>query len=453
MGESEVGIVMQDEIRAYLEANPEPEAVDLLIADSNGILRGKQFPGNQLEKLFEKGANLPYSLMFGDVRGSTPTALLQPPLVGDPDVIYRVQPGSLQPVPWASVPTAQVFLRPVEQDGSNDEADPITVLERVVDRLNRDGLHPVIALEGEFYLLDPTQTPPAPVSPENGWPAFEGPQVYALEPLQDVQGFIDTVKQVADAQSIPLTSVLCEYGDSQFEMNLNHSGNIVEHARHMLMLKRAVKNVAAANETLASFMAQPLSESGGSGCHLHVSLFDEKGRNIFAEDEGRLLNAIGGLMATMAQSMAVCAPFANSYRRFRKAGWSPNAANWGRNHRLVSLRIPVSGKNDLRVEHRIAGADVNPYLLTAAVLAGIHHGLVNKSDPGPESLEGEVPHPGNALPTRWREALDVFEASEVFRDYFGEEFFKYFCRSKFAEEENFHLEVSDRDYGWCLRTV
>jgi glutamine synthetase len=151
--------------------------------------------------------------------------------------------------------------------------------------------------------------------------------------------------------------------------------------------------------------------------------------------------------------MAACAPFANSYRRYKKAGWSPNSGNWGRNHRLVSLRIPISGEKDKRVEHRIAGADVNPYLLCAAVLAGIHHGVKNNIDPGPESMEGQEPEEGIAIPTRWREALQAFSNSEFFKDYFGEEFMEIFCRAKFAEEENFHMEVSDRDHGWCLRTV
>ncbi len=444
---------MNSEIKSYLENNPEPQSIDVLIVDSNGILRGKQFPGDGLEKLFEKGANLPLSLMFADVRGATPDALLQPPLVGDPDITYRVIEGSLRPVPWATVPTAQVFLRAYDKNNQVLPTDPLSVLERVLDRFNEDGMKPVIALEGEFYLLDATQKPPTPISPANGWPQFEGPQVYALEPLRDVQGFLNQVKDVSSAQSIPLTSILCEYGDSQFEMNLDHSGNITDHARDFLMLKHAIRNIATANNNLASFMAMPLAESGGSGCHIHVSVLDNDGNNIFGQDESRLLHAIGGLMETMGQSMGVCAPFANSYRRYRKSGWSPNAGNWGRNHRLVSLRIPISGTKDKRVEHRIAGADVNPYLLTAAVLAGIHHGIKHRLDPGPESMEGEEPYEGIELPTRWREALQTFDGSQFFRDYFGDDFVDIFCRAKFAEEENFHMEVSDRDHGWCLRTV
>lgn len=443
---------MNQEIKNYLATNEAPQSIDVLIADGNGILRGKQFPGEQLESLFKKGANLPISLMFGDARGATPDALMQPPLVGDPDINYKVIEGSLRPVPWANVPTAQIFLR-ATQNGEPLTSDPLTVVEKIIKRLNDDGMFPVIALEGEFYLLDPTKSPPEPITPDNEWPAFEGPQVYALEPLRDVQHFLDEVKEVSSAQSIPLTSILCEYGDSQFEMNLNHSGNITEHARDFICLKHAIKNIAEANGQLASFMALPLTNSGGSGCHIHVSILDKDGNNIFGENDKTLQHAIGGLMETICDSMAVCAPFANSFRRYRKAGWSPNAGNWGRNHRLVSLRIPISGDKDKRVEHRIAGADVNPYLLIAAVLAGVHHGIKHTLDPGPESMEGQEPQEGIEIPTRWREALQAFSGSEFFKDYFGEEFMEFYCRAKFAEEENFHMEVSDRDYGWCLRTV
>ena len=444
---------MHPDVKTYLENNPAPQSVDLLIADSNGILRGKQYPGDGLEKLYKQGANLPLSLLFCDVRGETSTELLQPPLTGDPDITYSVIEGSLRPAAWAREPTAQVMLRATGADGGNLACDPITVLENVVQRFEDDGLKPMIALEGEFYLLDPRKDPPEPLKPENGWPSFEGPQVYALEPLRDVQGFVDQVKQVSKAQSIPLTSVLCEYGESQFEMNLDHSSKIAAHCRDFIMLKHAIRNIAANNGQLASFMAKPLELEGGSGCHIHVSVADRNGDNIFGKDEGKLSNAIGGLMDTMGDSMALCAPHANSYRRYQRAGWSPNAGNWGRNHRLVSLRIPISGKKDKRVEHRIAGADTNPYLLTASVLAGIHHGITNKLDPGPESIEGQPPHPGVALPCRWREAINALDNSSFFRDWFGNDFIDMYLRAKYAEEENFHLEVPDRDYGWCLRTV
>ena len=444
---------MHPEIEAYLSQNPQPQSVDVLIADANGILRGKQFPGDGLEKLFKKGANFPLSLLFCDVRGATAAGLLQPPLMGDPDVAYMPVPGTLRPVPWANVPTAQVMLRAVDETGNPHPYDPLTVLQNRIDEFSRSGWKPVAALEGEFYLLDPSENPPVPLNPSNGWPDFEGPQVYALEPLRDVQGFIDQIKQVAAVQSIPLTSIVCEYGASQFEMNLDHSDDLVTHCYEFLMLKHAVRNVAAANGQLGSFMAMPLADQAGSGCHIHVSVLDAAGDNIFGENDETLRHAIGGLLETMPASLALCAPFANSYRRYRDDGWSPSSGNWGHNHRLVSLRIPSSGVSDRRIEHRIAGADVNPVLLCAAVLSGIKHGIENAVDPGPETMEGQEAQQGVKLPIRWREALQTLDGSAFFRDTFGNTFIDMFLRGKYTEEENYHIEVSDRDLGWCLRTV
>ena len=217
---------MQSEIAAYLAKNPEPQSIDVLIADANGILRGKQFPGSGLEKLFKKGANFPLSLLFCDARGATAPGLLQPPLMGDPDVTYMPVPGTLRPVPWATVPTVQIMLRALDDQGAPHPLDPLSVLQTSIDAFKSAGLRPVAALEGEFYLLDPTKTPPEPLKSSNGWPDFEGPQVYALEPLRDVQGFVDQIKDVAAQQSLPLTSIVCEYGASQFEMNLDHSDDL-----------------------------------------------------------------------------------------------------------------------------------------------------------------------------------------------------------------------------------
>ena len=441
------------ELESYLSVNPEPQSVDVLVADNNGVLRGKQFPGDQLAKLYKKGANFPLSILYGDATGGTPGRVLDPPLAGDPDRLFMPVEGSLRPVPWAKTPTAQVFMRACEKDGTDHPLDPGSVLKRVLDRLNEDGFFPVIALEGEFYLLDATKSPPQAMAPANGWPQFEGPQVYALEPLQDVQGFLDTVKSVSAQQSISLTSVLCEYGEGQFELNLNHSDDTVAACFEFLMLKHAIKNIALANNQLASFMAKPVKANAGSGCHIHVSILDKDGNNVFGADEKKLNHAIGGVLETMGQSLALFAPFANSYRRYLKGGWSPSTGNWGENHRGVSVRIPLSGEADRRLEHRLAGADANPFLLTAAVLAGVHHGLKNQVDPGPASVEGKEVEDGRELPIRWREALNELDSSKVFREYLGEEFLDMFLRAKYTEEENFHSEISDRDYGWCLRTV
>ncbi len=155
----------------------------------------------------------------------------------------------------------------------------------------------------------------------------------------------------------------------------------------------------------------------------------------------------------MAESMAIFAPNANSYRRFRPNSYAPLAPNWGPNHRNLSLRIPLSGAADTRVEHRVAGADANPYLVVAAVLAGIHHGIVNRSDPGPMVQTSEVVEERIELPVRWEAALAEFEAGQILLAYLGATYHGVFAECRREESERFHAEISDRDYDWYLRAV
>jgi glutamine synthetase len=162
-------------------------------------------------------------------------------------------------------------------------------------------------------------------------------------------------------------------------------------------------------------------------------------------------HAIGGLAATMTEAMAIFAPNANSYRRLRRGGYVPLTPNWGHNHRAVALRIPLSEPRDLRIEHRVAGADANPYLVMAAVMAGIHHGLVQHCEPGPMVGAGEIIEDRLTLPCRWEAALDAFEAAQVLPVYLGAGFCRAFAACRRTECERFHAEVGAQDYQWYLR--
>jgi glutamine synthetase len=190
-----------------------------------------------------------------------------------------------------------------------------------------------------------------------------------------------------------------------------------------------------------------------------VSLVDPAGRNVFAgsSPEGpfsaTLRHAVGGLAATMAESMAVFAPNANSYRRFRPGLFVPLTPNWGLNHRGVALRVPLSGSADTRIEHRPGGADGNPYLVMAAVLAGLHHGIAQRLEPGPMVRPGEVIEERITLPVRWEAALDAFEAGRILPAYFGERYHRLFAACRREECERFHAQITDRDYEWYLRAV
>jgi glutamine synthetase len=155
----------------------------------------------------------------------------------------------------------------------------------------------------------------------------------------------------------------------------------------------------------------------------------------------------------MAESMAIFAPTANSYRRYRPGLFVPLTPNWGLNHRGVALRIPLSGPEDTRIEHRPGGADGNPYLVMAAILAGIHHGIKNRCDPGAPVAPGEVIEEKITLPVRWEAALDAFDQGTVLQEYLGKHYHQLFASCRREECDRFHAQITDRDYEWYLRAI
>jgi glutamine synthetase len=218
--------------------------------------------------------------------------------------------------------------------------------------------------------------------------------------------------------------------------------------------------VAARNGCEATFMAKPFAERSGSGLHLHVSVNDAEGRNIFASEdpagEPPLRHAIGGMKATLGEGMAIFAPNANSYRRFRANSYAPVAPTWGVNNRTVSLRVPAGPAHGRHIEHRVAGADANPYLALAAMLAGVHHGLSGAIDPGPAVVGdgyAEAARSDLRLPAHWFAAVDAFEGSAVMREYLGARFVEMFCSVKRTEQDRFFSVVSPLDYDWYLKNA
>ena len=210
-----------------------------------------------------------------------------------------------------------------------------------------------------------------------------------MQELDEYSAVLGAIAAAAREQELPVGTVLAEYGPGQFEVNLHHVDDALLACDHAIRLKRLVKGVALQHGMEATFMPKPYRDHAGSGAHLHVSLLDAQGRNIFAADDPagseQLRHAIGGLAATMNDAMAICAPTANSYRRFQPEAYVPLNPSWSVNNRGVAFRVPHGPPASRRVEHRIAGADANPYLLAAIVLAGMHLGLDAQARPGPRA--------------------------------------------------------------------
>jgi glutamine synthetase len=452
---------MPDEPRKFLEKYPDTRQLELLQPDMLGILRGKRVGRDEFAKPFAGGLNFCGATVLLDAKGMTFDRIDNGGRDGDPDAISTAVPGSLAPVPWAQVPTAQVLLAMGDSKGGPFFADPRQVLRHAMKPLAEMGLTAVCATELEFYLLEAGAGAPTPkVGLVPGTRRVQsGPQYGSMEDVEDADPFLAELFETCKAQNIPAGATLKEFSPGQFEINLHHVASPELAADHGVLLKRAVKAVARRHGLAASFMAKPFPEWAGCSMHVHISLVDAAGRNIFTgtSQDGpfadTLRHAIGGLAAAMPESMAIFAPTANSYRRYRPGVFVPLEPNWGRNHRGVALRIPVSGVEDTRVEHRPGGSDGNPYLVIAAILAGVHHGLANKVEPGPMVKQESIIDEKVRLPVRWSTALDAFDAGKILPQYLGEKFHRLYGICRREEEERFHSEVSDRDYEWYLRAV
>ena len=444
------------EARAFLDAHPDVEAVQLVITDANGIGRGKNIDRSELASLYAAGRNVAGSILGLDVTGEDveETGLVWE--VGDADLQCRPVPGSLSRAPWLARPTGQVLGAMYELDGTPARADPRHVLARVVERLAAAGYTPVVAVELEFYLLE--RDADGRLRPASGLLTSKGGaqiDAYGLGRLDDMSPLFDDLYAAARAQGLPVRTLMSEYAPGQFEITLEHRPDALRAVDEAVLFKRAVRGVARRHGRIACFMAKPFAHLAGTGMHLHASLADRSGGNAFAAEDPAgtplLRHAIGGLRATLADGMAVFAPHANSYRRFRAMSYAPVAPTWGVNNRSVSLRVPAGPPASRHVEHRVAGADANPYLVAALVLAAMLKGIEERLDPGPPVTgNGYEQAPRGELPTHWQAALERAAGSTFLEEAFGRGFLDVFLAVKRAECEKFGALVSDRDYEWYL---
>ncbi|TFH88026.1 glutamine synthetase [Billgrantia azerbaijanica] len=452
-----------DEARDFLARHPGIDTVDLLISDLNGVLRGKRIASSNLEKVFTQGINLPASVFALDILGNTIEATGLGLAIGDSDRVCHPLPGSLMPTPWRRQGRqAQLLLSMVEPDGTPFFAEPRQVLARQLTRLTARGLRPVVAVEMEFYLVDRERDAlgmiQPPCSPSTGERASQS-QLYSVTELDDYAAFLEAVQAAAESQGLPLDTMLKECAPGQFEITLKHGDDVLAACDAAVLLKRLIKGVAQNHGFEATFMAKPYGLEAGNGTHVHISLLDATGYNVFAAEDGaalgtpRLHQAVAGLLELMPASMAIFAPNLNAYRRFQPGLYVPMTPTWGFDNRSVALRIPSGPNAARRIEHRVAGADANPYLLLAALLAGIEHGLAHMLTPSQPVTGNAYEQFAPSLTNSWCQALDLLETSEPLREALGSDFLAVFLANRRAERDQAMQHVSRLELDWYLRHV
>lgn len=445
------------EFKAFLAENGEIDYIDAVFVDMCGTVRGKRFPIAESEKIFTSGIQMPQSLYFFDVTGVNEDVCGMGFSDGDPDGEGFPISGTIVPVPWAPMPHAQVLMTMDDPDGGPCLLEPRNILARVKDRLKEIGLNPVVACEFEFYVLDSQRDakgrPQAPINPATGERETAN-EVYGITELDGFMALLTNIDEAAEAQGVPASGATAEYAPGQYEINLKHETDVLRACDHAVMLRHLVSAVTRKHGFISSFMAKPFANQTGNGLHVHCSVMDDEGHNIFDNggDEGTdlLRWAIGGLQKTLPDSMAIFAPNLNSYRRFGPNLFVPVNGAWGYNNRSVAFRVPSGEPAGRRVEHRVSGADANPYLVCAAILAGIHYGIVNKIDPGEPAEGNACEEPDDDMPFFLPSALKRFRNSRVLRDYFGDRYVDVYAETKLLEFEKFQRVISSLEYDWYL---
>jgi glutamine synthetase len=417
--------------------------------DLHGICRSKLVPAGRLEEVLEEGCNhvqATYAIDFAnDVAMGTGA--------GD-EIQWRDMTVKPDLDTFAVLPhlegTARFIGNAYGPDGNRLAMDPRYVLQRVLKRYEDLNLNPMAASELEFFLFN--QGGEADGEVYNASPSC----VYQVNPIIDPKGILRTLQNTFIELGLDIIYINHEFFPGQFEVNWKYD-HALKMADQTFTFKYVCKEVAAMNDLLLTFMGRPKTDNGGSGYHIHASLFDPKsGNNIFEDPDGehgvsdQLRYFLGGQMAHAKGMSAILAPTINSYRRFVLGAFCPFYLAWGWDNRTVYCRVPAERGSATRVENRGPCASANPYLVMAAILAAGLDGIENKIEPGepaPDDVYGAEPGTLETVTFWLQDALEDFKADQFLCDALGPELVQAFLAVKEHEIERFRTSVTDWEFN------
>jgi len=424
-------------MKNWLRKHPQVRTIRVAAADLNGQPRGKRVPVRFADAVVENGTRFPMSVLNLDIWGED---IEDSPLVfdsGDADGVLKPTERGFMPMPWLDAPTALLPIWMFRENGKPYEGDPRHALARVISRYKARGLTPVCAMELEFFLIDDSgKKLQVPLSPRSG-KRRKAAEIMSIRALDAFDTFFTDLYDACEAMDIPADTAISESGLGQFEINLMHSDDALRAADDAWLFKMLVKGLARRHGFAASFMAKPYADYSGNGLHTHFSVVDADGANVF--DNGGhdgsdvMKQAVAGCLAAMHDSTLIFAPHANSYDRLVPEAHAPNAICWAYENRTSAIRIPSGNPRARRIEHRVAGGDVNPYLLLAAILgaalAGIEDGLTPPAPITGNAYALDLP----LLPDTWEAAIGIFETSEIMARIFPAEMIRNLVMTKRQE--------------------
>lgn len=421
--------------------------VECLVPDMTGIPRGKILPRAKFHE--DRGMRLPEGVLGMTVTGEYPEDDAFNSVIheSDRDMVLKPDPDTVRIVPWAVDPTAQVIHDCFTFDDNLVEHAPRSVLRKVLDLYSQQGWKPIIAPELEFYIVARNTDPDLPLQPPIGRSgrSESGRQAYSIDAVNEFDPLFEDIYDYCEKMELEIDTLIHEVGTGQMEINFLH-GDPLELADSVFLFKRTVREAAFRHDMYATFMAKPMADQPGSAMHIHLSVQDATtGKNVFSQEDSSdselFSHAIGGLQKYLPASMALLAPFVNSYRRLVRNTAAPINVQWGRDNRTVGIRVPQSTKAARRLENRVAGVDANPYIAMATTLACCYLGMINKIEPSDE-LAGNGYNHEYELPRSLNAAIDLLRDTPALHQVLGESFIKLYLSVKELEYEEFMKVIS-----------
>jgi glutamine synthetase len=442
------------DIRAFLSDHRIHE-VECVIPDMTGIARGKILPKDLF--LNSGPMRLPKSVLLNTVNGQQPDNAEH---VGDtdPDMVCVPDMSTARMVPWAAEQVAVIIHDCEEFDGSPVALSPRSVLRRVLALYEAQGWQPVVAPEMEFYLVARHQNPHEPLQPplgRSGKPEA-GRQSYSIDAVNDFDPFFLELSRFCEVHRLGVETLIHEAGAGQMEINFTH-GDPMDLADRVFLFKRTVRETALRHGIFATFMAKPMEAEPGSAMHIHQSILDRAtGRNVFSDNDGAVTphfrHYIAGLQRYVPQVMPMLAPYVNSYRRLSRFMSAPINVQWGYDNRTCGIRVPESDAANRRVENRVPGVDVNPYLAMAATLGAGYLGMVEKRQPT-EPMKTSAWESDQELPSHMEDSIRRMRECEALREVFGGAFIKAFLAVKEVEYATYNRVISSWEREHLLLLV
>jgi len=442
-----------EQLRQWL-ADHDIDEVEALVPDMAGVARGKFIRARKFSG--HGGMNLPESLFIQTVTGE----YADEPHIGsiDRDMAARPDMATLRRVPWAAEPTACAIHDCFFADGAPVDIAPRQVLRKVLGLFDEMGLRPVVAPEIEFYLVRRNTDPDYPLEPPVGRSGRQETirQPFSLDAIDEFEPLIEDIYDYCETQNLLVDNLVHETGTSQLEINFEH-GDPLELSDQVFLFKRTVRETAMRHSVYATFMAKPMEHEPGNSMHWHISLLQTKdGSNAFSADGGseapEFHAFIGGLQRYLPEVILLLAPYVNSYRRFTRYQSAPINLQWGHDNRTVGLRVPQCSSGNRRIENRLAGADVNPYLAIAAILLCGYLGIKEKLRPGAPEEDNAYKRPFALSPNLY-DALSALEGSEALRTYFGDRFVEVYAAIKREEYGAYFQVISPWEREYLLLSV